>query len=173
MTEICYDRWPEHGLGRSSVRQVDALVAVRKPRHGADLYSHCGFFADFGGIESIVFNDLPQRVCFNPEGIVLFSPRLARLGMACLGCRPERRAPPRPAAKISQSEPSRCSALQFCRGLCWNWEPESPEPKTHPAIPPKRAKNPLNNSKQQFTTLFTTDLQRIANDLQHYTTFYM
>jgi len=31
-------------------------------------------------LANVSYDALPQRVCFNPEGIVSFSPRLARLG---------------------------------------------------------------------------------------------
>src|SRR5580700_2358133 len=52
----------------------------RKMRDGNWLTRDHWFLAVFGGIESMAFNDMPQRVCFNPEGIGSFSPRLARLG---------------------------------------------------------------------------------------------
>jgi hypothetical protein len=46
-------------------------------------------FTVFSGMESTTFNDISNQVCFNPEGIWAFSPRLARLGegLPWIGCR--------------------------------------------------------------------------------------
>ena len=78
------------------------------------------FFAVFSGIESVGFNAMPQPVCFNPEGIESFSPRLARLGegLPWVGCR-RRLNPEGVAYQRLGKHHSTLSGLRFLFRLPW------------------------------------------------------